>query len=77
MKEPGTEELVQKKSCLYNFYKDDLVLADREMNQFSLNPALQRNDSNNSSFELFSDRMQRLYPTYTLDPESGMFMATP
>jgi len=61
---------------VYDLFKDDLVLSDAEMNLFSLRPDLQRTASNESPFELCSDRMQRLYPTYSLSDE-GVFQVGP
>lgn len=58
--------------ALYDLFKDDRVLCDAEMNLFSLNPALQRYKEDSSPFELCSDRMERLYPTYSLSDE-GVF----
>jgi len=57
---------------VYDLFKDDLVLCDAEMNRFSLRPDLQRTELNQSPFELCSDRMVRLYPTYSLSDE-GVF----
>lgn len=57
---------------VYDLFKDDLVLCDAEMNRFSLRPDFQRTELNQSPFELCSDRMVRLYPTYSLSDE-GVF----
>ena len=61
---------------LSDLFKDDRILCDSEMNLYSLNPDLQRTASNESPFELCSDRMQRLYPTYALH-EDGVFLVGP
>ena len=61
---------------LNNLFKDDRVLCDRGQYLFSTNPALQRTDANESQFELCSDRLQRLYPTYSVT-EQGVFQPRP
>ena len=59
IKQEGTEELTKMRSRepLANLFKDDRVLCDAEMNQYSLNPELQRDGQNESPFELCSDRL--------------------
>ena len=54
-------------------FSENRVLADREMALLSLDSTKQRNEKTNpeSPFELCSDRLQRLYPTYTYDGISG------
>ena len=63
---------------LNSLFKDDLVLADEEMNRFSLDPKLQRCPKSNPDgcFELCSDRMLRKFPGYKFDSD-GHFEAKP
>ena len=60
---------------LVNCYKEDKVLSDTEMNRFTLNPEYQVKYTDEEgglpegldtrdTFELNSDRVKRLYPTY-------------
>jgi len=72
MRDSDTDQMRNSVQNIFNLFKDDKVLADAEMNLFSLNPELQRNQANDSKFELCSDRMERLYPTYKLSDE-GVF----
>ena len=46
---------------LFALFKPDMVLADAEMNQYSMNPDLLKKDS---PFELCSDRIARMFPEY-------------
>ena len=52
---------------LQDIYKKDEVLADYEHNLWTLNPTLQSTAENPSQFELFSDRIHRLWPSYVLN----------
>jgi hypothetical protein len=53
---------------LMELYRNDEILADREQNRYSLNKDLQKTTENpDSPYELFSDRIKRLFPTYILD----------
>ena len=54
---------------LQDLYRNDEVLCDLEINLFTLNPEHQRTEDNGKVFEVFSDRMARLYPTYEFDPK--------
>ena len=51
---------------LASLFKDDLVLADEEMNRFSLDSKLQYCQTSNpgGQFELCSDRVLRKFPGY-------------
>jgi hypothetical protein len=53
--------------ALLDLYMDDKVLADREVNLFTLNPAHQHNPMNETNFMLYSDRIRAVYPSYELD----------
>ena len=70
--EGGVEKVRDTTIDLFNLFKDDRVFCDSEMNMYSVNESLQRNDVNLSEFELCSARMQRLYPSYDLSDE-GVF----
>ena len=57
---------------LLDVYRNDEVLADLEHNRFSLNPKHQSSrllasTGESTEFELYSDRIVRVYPTYILD----------
>ena len=52
---------------LQDLYRNDEILCDKEINRFTTNRAYQKTAENDTEFELFSDRMQRLYPTYQFD----------
>ena len=56
---------------MLDLFKKDMVLADPECNMFTLNTSRQRKSMNEDAnvFELCSQRMQRLYPTYNLDTD--------
>ena len=43
------------------------MLADIECNRWSINPADQATEGNDTGYELYSDRIARLFPTYVLD----------
>ena len=46
---------------LYELWRNDEILADREAVRYSLNKAIQRTKTNETEFELYSDRHDRLY----------------
>merc|ERR1712226_776254 len=52
---------------LYELWRNDEILADREAVRYSLNPTIQRTETNATEFELYSDRHNRLYSQYVLD----------
>ena len=52
---------------LLDVFRNDEVLADYECNKFTLNPNHQSKADKPSEFELYSDRMARVFPTYKLD----------
>ena len=52
---------------LQDLWKADECLADHENNQFSLNTDLQSKADKPTNFELYSDRMVRIFPTYVFD----------
>jgi hypothetical protein len=57
---PASKRIVWH-ACL-DLYRNDELLADSRIDYFSLNPKLQ-----GASFELFSDRFVRMWPTYRYD----------
>jgi len=57
---------------LYEMWRDDLILADKELTRWSVNPAKQRTEKNPTEFELYSDRHERLYSNYVLDERLRM-----
>jgi hypothetical protein len=72
------EKLIVDPAMLQNLFKDDLVLCDMEMNMYSLDVSKQFSHTTNRNgvFELCSDRIHRLYPTYHLD-KACRFMPGP
>ena len=48
-------------------FRDDKVLATKDMHKFSVNPAMQHTDSNKTDCMLFSDRVALMYPGYLID----------
>ena len=52
---------------LQDLFKADEVLGDKELNRFTLNQENQSTALAPTEFELYSDRMQRLYPHFVLD----------
>ena len=60
-----------RREDILDLFKRDMVLADAECNMFTLNTSRQRKSmgDNTKVFELCSQRVQRLYPTYTLDQD--------
>jgi hypothetical protein len=52
-----------------DYYRDDMVLADREIDRYSLNPKMQHTNDNPTGYHLFSDRVVHMYPGYVLDEE--------
>ena len=52
---------------LQEIFRNDECLADPENNRFSINPAMQSTAENPTPFDLYSDRIARIFPTYVLD----------
>ena len=52
---------------LVELFRDDKVLATKDMHKFSVNPAMQNTESNKTDYMLFSDRVALIYPGYQLD----------
>lgn len=52
---------------LLDLYRNDEVLCDKACIRFSLDPKMQSTEANPTEFELFSDRVVRIFPTYVLD----------
>lgn len=53
--------------CLLDFYWNDQILADRELNYVTLNPKYQHTEKNPTGFDVYSDRLARIYPGYDID----------
>lgn len=49
---------------MFTLFTLDLVLGNKELTMFSIDPADQRTDDNETEFELYSDRIMRTAPTY-------------
>lgn len=56
-------------NVLYELYRDDQILADKEMNRFSLDFRYQNTTSNLQEFMLCSDRFVTNFPVYTVDQQ--------
>ena len=54
---------------LFDLYRNDEILCDREMNRFSLDVRNQNSMHSETDFDLCSDRMVLKNPTYVLDEE--------
>jgi len=55
------------RGVLMDLYRNDQVLCDREMDRFTLDPAMQHKEGvNETGFELHSDRFTRMFPGYNL-----------
>jgi hypothetical protein len=50
-----------------DLYLNDEVLADWALTRFSLLKKTQRTTDNQTDFELYSDRVRRAFPEYTVD----------
>ena len=57
---------------LQDMFMADEVLANMDCTRFSLNPAMQSTAENPSQFELYSDRIFRMWPTYVLDARNRL-----
>jgi len=57
---PSLQITFQVRAALFNLFSEDLILANRELTMFSVDPADQRTDDNETEFELYSDRMLRI-----------------
>ena len=55
------------KHVLLELFRNDEVLANKEMDRFTANRVHQKSSENDSEYELFSDRCQRLYSHYDVD----------
>ena len=62
---------------LGDLFKNEEILADFTMERFTLNPAKQRTAENPTEFELFSDRMVRLYPKYEVTADRCLIRPGP
>jgi hypothetical protein len=51
---------------LQELFRNDDLLADAEETAYSARPDMQDSPDNPTGFELFSDRVKRLFPTFTL-----------
>ena len=54
---------------LYEMYRTDQILADHELNYFSLRVEHQKQKDYNTGFDLCSDRMFKKFDTYQFDEE--------
>ena len=63
--------------AVQDLYANDEVLACKNIDQYSVNPANQRSATNpDSEYELFSDRSMRLWPGYRYD-DIGVIQVNP
>ena len=56
-------------AAIMDFYWNDQILGDREINYISINPKLQHTEANPTGFDLYSDRITRAFPSYVIDKE--------
>ena len=59
--------LLKVKQVLVDLYRNDQVLADRELHRFSVQNSNQNSKKNISDFDLCSDRLELKHPGYELD----------
>ena len=52
---------------LGELYRNDEILTDAFENRYSAEKEMQDNPQNKTGFELYSDRITRIYPSYVLD----------
>ena len=52
---------------LGELYRNDEILTDAFENRYSAQKEMQDNPQNKTGFELYSDRITRIYPSYVLD----------
>ena len=55
------------KHVLEDLYRNDQVIADREIHRFSVQNSNQNTRKNITDFDLCSDRLELKFPTYELD----------
>ena len=53
--------------ALYELFRNDQILGDKELTRWSVNPDIQRTVKNPTEFELYSDRHERLFSNFNLD----------
>ena len=52
--------------AIFDLYRNDEILCDRELTRASVNPEVQSTPVNQTEFELFSDRYVRMFSKYVL-----------
>ena len=52
---------------IQDIYRNDELLSDNELSIYSVRPEMQDSPSNPTGFELYSDRIKRIYASYELD----------
>ena len=68
MLDPSTNLKINTfQGILFDLYRDDLVLSDRQLNRFTFNNKLQSSCFNETRFDLFSDRMTKSIVGYHID----------
>ena len=68
MLDPSTNLKINTlQGILFDLYRDDLVMSDRQLNQFTFNNKLQSSCFNETRFDLFSDRMAKSIFGYHID----------
>ena len=53
-------------NILQELFRNDDILADAEVTAFSARPEMQDSPTNPTGFDLFSDRVKRMFPSYVL-----------
>ena len=59
--------IAELKNALLDLYRNDELLADTTLDRFSLDFKLLDTKSNEAGFDICSQRMTRMYPTYIFD----------
>lgn len=51
----------------FDFYRNDELLGDNELHTYTARQEMQDTPTNPTGYELFSDRIKRIYPNYILN----------
>jgi hypothetical protein len=53
--------------CLIDIFWDDHILGDKELNYFSIDPKMQHTEENPTGFDVYSDKIAKVFPGYYVD----------
>ena len=65
--------LTDFQNALLELYREDQILADDQMDRFSVMQSVQNTDRSSSDFDLCSDRFVREFPSYEFDRTCRVF----